>query len=202
MIQRFVVVLLMQVVIFAGCGEDEPDKVKPKKAVDEGPKKRIIWEKDGARMALVPGGSFNMGRDNDAYSEEGPMHKVELDAFYMDVREVTVGKFKRFVEENGYAYNFFDGFDDWLPTDYHPMIFADWNDATAYCEWAGKRLPTEAEWEYAARGGLRGKLYSWGDDVSIARKYANYRGTGGKDKWADIAPVGNGYGLYDITGNA
>ena len=147
-----------------------------------------------------------MGRDNDAYSEEGPMHRVELNAFYMDVREVTVGKFKRFVEESGYAYNSFDGFDDWLPTDYHPMIFADWNDAAAYCEWAGKRLPAEAEWEYAARGGLRGKLYSWGDDVSIARKYANYRSTGGKDKWDDIAPVGslmsNGYGLYDITVNA
>ena len=96
---------------------------------------RGLKKESYGRMALIPGGSFNMGRDNDAYSEEGPMHRVELNAFYMDVREVTVGKFKRFVEESGYAYNSFDGFDDWLPTDYHPMIFADWNDAVAYCGW-------------------------------------------------------------------
>ena len=90
-------------------------------------------------------------------------------------------------------------------TDDHPMIYISWHDATAYAKWAGKRLPTEKEWEFAARGGLVGKKYSWGYDKGLARDYANYQGTDGKDKWRYTAPVGsfkpNGYGLYDMAGN-
>ena len=135
------------------------------------------------------------------------MHTVELDAFYMDIHEVTVRKFKQFVEDSGYAYNknLWNQVAKYSSTDEHPMVYVNWDDATAYCEWAGKRLPTEAEWKYAARGGLIGKRYPWGDDESVARDYANYKGTGGKDKWDSCAPVGsfssNGYGLYDMTGN-
>jgi formylglycine-generating enzyme required for sulfatase activity len=164
----------------------------------------IEWEKDNSEMALIPAGSFEMGDHLDGMSNALPVHTMELDAFYMDVHEVTVGQFREFVNQSGYKYG-----GNWANVakyslgDRYPMVYVSWNDAVAYAKWVGKRLPTEAEWEYAARGGLVGKRYPWGDEIS--HDDANYSGTGGKDKWVYTAPVGsfaaNGYGLYDMAGN-
>ena len=155
---------------------------------------RIIWEKDGTEMVLIPAGSFEIGDDS-----ELPIHEVELDAFYMDTSQVTVGQFKQFVGDSGYDYDDWDYVAEYSPTNQHPMIYVDWNDAVAYAEWAGKRLPTEAEWEYAARGGLRGKRYPWGDEAPTAEK-ANYGGNVGKATTVN-SYAANGYGLYDMAGN-
>ena len=143
-------VLLM--LFLVGCDGDEPDisSVEDLKDTDA---KSIIWEKDGAEMVLIPAGSFEMGDHfNEGLARERPVHMVKLDAFYMDKDEVTVGKFRKFVRETGYEYDRWDDVAVFSPTGKHPMIWVTWDDATAYAEWAGKRLPTEAEWEYAARG--------------------------------------------------
>ena len=166
--------------------------------------KKIIWEKDGSEMALIPAGSFEMGDHFDEGNDrELPIHEVELDAFYMDAYQVTVGQFKQFIEDSGYDYDDWDYVAEYSPGDGFPMVYVSWNDATAYARWAGRRLPTEAEWEYAARGGLAGKRYPGGDHVS--HDDANYDGIGGEDKWSECAPVGsfeaNEYGLYDMAGN-
>ena len=122
-------------------------QVNEKKLVETEPK-------DGAEMALIPAGSFEMGVSKDEpeawMKRSHPVHTVELDAFYMDVHEVTVGKFS--VRETGYEYDRWDWVAVWSLTGKHPMILVTWDDAAAYAEWVGKRLPTEAEWEYAARG--------------------------------------------------
>ncbi len=168
----------------------------------------IVWQKDGAKMALVPAGSFEMGDAlQEGEEEEQPVHTVELDAFYMDVHEVTMEQWKKFKDGKK--------LDAWVknasPGKKHPVVGVLWEDAVAYAKAMGKRLPTEAEWEYAARGGLVGKRFPWGDenldDDAIPRMHANFDGKGGHDKWGEkTAPVGsfppNGYGLFDMAGNA
>jgi len=118
------------------------------------------------KMTLIPAGSFEMGDHLDRMANSQLVHTVELDAFYMDIHEVTVGKFKQFVEDSGYAYNknLWNEAAKYSPTDEHPMVYVNSNDATAYAQWAGKWLPTETEWEYAARGGLISKRYPWGNE--------------------------------------
>jgi len=179
---------------------------------------QMVWNKDGAEMAYIPAGSFEMGdamNETEAWMQRSrPLHTVRLDGFYIDKTEVTVGQFKAFLADSGYHWTgSWDDVDQYSPGDDYPMIYVDWNDAMAYAKWSGKRLPTEAEWEYAARGGLVGQRYPWGSekadgsqgnfaDKSSAVDWAN---ANVDDGYATCSPVGsyppNSYGLYDMGGN-
>ena len=166
---------------------------------------------DGAEMVLIPAGKFQMGSDN-GEADEKPVHTVYVNAFYMDVYEVTNAQFKVFVDaepewqKSRIPAKYHDGdyLKRWPGNSYpsgrgdHPVVFVSWYAAMAYAEWAGKRLPTEAEWEKAARGGLQGQKYPWGNGLDASQ--ANYsRNLGGTTAIGSYDA--NGYGLYDMAGN-
>jgi formylglycine-generating enzyme required for sulfatase activity len=164
--------------------------------------KEIIGN-DGAKMVLISAGKFQMG-SNDK-NDNKPVHKVYLDAFYMDVYEVTNTQYKKFMDATDHkppSYWDDSKFNKFNAPNY-PVVGVSWEDAKAYADWIGERLPTEAMWEKAARGKLVGKKYPWGD--TITRDNANYGGTGRKNVLHGTSPVGsfapNGYGLYDMAGN-
>jgi formylglycine-generating enzyme required for sulfatase activity len=189
-------------------------------------------------MVLVPAGTFVMGTDR-GMPFEGPAHRVRVSAFFMDRREVTNAEFERFVKTTGYVtesekQGFSGVFDPrqraWAPVNGasfrhpegpgsslrgrgdHPVVHVSWDDAAAYAKWAGKRLPTEAEWERAARGGKEGATYAWGEVLTPKGKHLANIWQGvfperdlGTDGFTAVARGGrfppNGYGLHDIAGN-
>ena len=116
---------------------------------------------DGAPMVMIPAGSFTMGSDDGPHNER-PAHTVTLDAYSIDRYEVTLGLYRKFLEEG--KYDAPPTWDDEAATSVgdRPAIGMRWESAAAYCRWAGKRLPTEAEWEKAARG-TDGRRYPWGE---------------------------------------
>jgi formylglycine-generating enzyme len=172
-------------------------------------------------MVLVPAGKFSMG-SKDGGEFESPIHQVNLDDFWMDETPVTNASFARFVKETGHqteaekvgeAWGYHNGQYALIPNlswqtyatsdrDNHPVVLVSWHDAFTYAQWAGKRLPTEAEWEKAARGGLEDRIYPWGNQEPNGRQ-CNFAQTP-----LDIPPTTdvkqfspNNYGLYDMVGN-
>jgi formylglycine-generating enzyme required for sulfatase activity len=163
-------------------------------------------------MVLIPAGEFSMGSAlPEANPDEKPVHTVYVSAFSIDRFEVTNAEYRNFILATGHKpprveaawaepYN-------WTGTDYpsgkasHPVVLVSWHDAAAYAAWAGKRLPTEAEWEKAARSGLAGKLFPYGDTIEAAQAnfFISYLRT------RELRPVGsfrpNAFGLYDMAGN-
>ena len=176
-------------------------------------------------MVLIPAGEFQMGsNDPEARNDEQPVHTAFVNAFFIDEYEVTNAQYQKFVLANpGWQKDkidrkFYHGkgkkyvgrsiretyLRDWHGNNYpdgranHPITNVSWYAAMAYARWVEKRLPTEAEWEYAARGGFSDKKYPWGDVIDPRKANYGYNpeGTTAVGKYPP-----NGYGLYDMAGN-
>jgi sulfatase modifying factor 1 len=241
---------------------NERNALRPRRAENNAASQEITQTQAPPDMLWVPGGTFLMGSE-DFYPEEGPVHEVTVDGFWMDRHIVTNERFARFVEATGYVTvaerelnpadypgappeNLVPGalvfqksrgpvdltdyrnWWAWTPgsswrhplgpqssitgIEQHPVVHVAYEDAEAYARWAGKELPTEAEWERAARGGLEGKKFTWGDEHFPDGK-AMANSWQGEFPWQNLlldgfagtSPVGsfppNGYGLFDTAGN-
>lgn len=185
-----VVVALLAAIIYFGRKEKPTVATKPQ--VSASP----------SGMLLIQGGKFTMGRDNGS-PDEGPAHEVEVKSFYLDIREVTNQDYKQFVDATGHSVpKNWKSNGSYAPDEAMlPVTYVTWDDATSYAKWSGKRLPTEAEWEFAARGGNKGYLYPWGDQWSPG--FANVDRKGQRKPSPvrsfekDISP----FGIYDLAGN-
>ena len=179
-------------------------------------------------MVLIPAGKFWMGRTFAIFLDSGdllardkmddrPANNVYVDAFYIDKYEVTNADYARFVQAKGARppWHWPEGQTP-KGEEKFPVANVNWYEATDYCKWSGKRLPTEAEWEKAARGGLDRAHYTWGDDaidqnnetallspqVALRDSPIAVPATLGRPRPNPVASFApNGYGLYDMTGN-
>ena len=247
----------------------DPDRASPECCVADGENRDAALPEnpyggtsattaDTKRMVEIPGGSFEMGTDDDVgfpADGEGPRRTVELDPFYVDRHQVTNAEFAQFVRDTGYTtdaerfgWSFvfrdfvgpkqrphvLDAVDpaswwlavegaNWLRPEgpgssvledrlKHPVVHVSWRDAVEYATWKGKRLPTEAEWECAARGGLVGKRFPWGNELRPDGEHRCNIWQGSfpdentaEDGYRGTAPVDafepNDFGLYNVCGN-
>jgi len=178
----------------------------------------MVWERDNSVMVYVPAGEFSMG-SSDAqvdgtlalcsenvgncerrwFEDEQPQHTVYLDAFYIDKAEVTNAQYRLCVEAGACNAPLNTIYYDKADYAQHPVVYVSWNDADAYCRWAGKRLPTEAEWEKAARG-TDGRTYPWGEGIDC--DHAQYGECGGQTMPVGSKPKGTSpYGALNMAGN-
>ncbi len=179
--------------------------VKPVIVTTTVPTSRI----DRLEYVHIPAGSFKMGcvpTDKRCDANEKPQHPVTIShGFWMGRTEVEVAAYRRFVDDSNKKYKMPGSViynKGWRTTNY-PMMMVSWEEASAYCSWAGGQLPTEAEWEYAARAGKDDEVYPLNSENS--RDKANFKGTSGNDRYDWLAPVHsfdeNGFNLYDMSGN-
>jgi len=179
-----------------GCGEaetpaDEAMAIEPE----------IVKPKPGESV-LIPAGEFTMGTEQQAPPQVAvPQHTIDLPAYFIDVYEVTHGEWIRFITEadirpEGNWRQFYS-----IGKEDHPVSNVTWDDAKAYCEWAGKRLPTEAEWEKAARG-PDAYRYSWGDLWDARKSNSSEMGMRNTMEVGEVATDRSPYGVYDMVGNA
>lgn len=155
---------------------------------------------DGAAMVLVPSGEFKFGDTRGTGSQnERPARKVRISRpFYLDVHEVTWERFRKFASATSRD---MPHAPPWGAKDDHPVVNVLWKDATGYAEWAGGRLPTEVEWEYAAKGGGEDRVFPWGNE------YAPEKANDASSKLATTSPVGSypegvsRWGSHDLAGN-
>lgn len=166
--------------------------------------KEIIWPKDGSVMVLVPHGTFTMGLDAEAGGEpnEGPAHEVTLPSFYIDKYEVTNKQYIQFLlAGNSTAARPRPSLNEMLMSDERPVTAIDWSSARKYADWAGKKLPTEAMWERAARG-PENTLYTTGNQTPTKEQLVVGRGSEGlTDSVRSNTPDVSGYGVHHMGGN-
>uniref|UniRef100_A0A5F9C9A0 Inactive C-alpha-formylglycine-generating enzyme 2 n=1 Tax=Oryctolagus cuniculus TaxID=9986 RepID=A0A5F9C9A0_RABIT len=197
-----------------------------------------LGDAQATSMVQLPGGRFLMGTNApDGRDGEGPVREVTVKPFAIDIFPVTNKDFREFIREKKYrteaeAFGWSFVFEDFVSKELRnkvtkqmqpagpgsgiserlelPVLHVSWNDARAYCAWRGKRLPTEEEWEFAARGGLKGQVYPWGNRFQPNRTNLWQgqfpKGDTAEDGFHGVSPVNafppqNNYGLYDLMGN-